>query len=76
MSLAVDIFFSIDIMIPCLWKTIFSIDCPACGLTRSTIKLIKFDFSGAFQQNPLVYIVIPAILFYLYKDFKRHIDNN
>lgn len=71
-SMLVNILFSVDIMIPCVWKTIFDIECPACGLSRSAIKLIQFDFVAAYKQNPLIFIVLPAFTYYLYTDFRKY----
>ena len=68
-ALFLKIEFSIDILVPCLWKTIFHFNCPGCGLTHALIKLIAFDFYGAFKVNPLIFIVLPAGVFYIVLDF-------
>lgn len=60
-----------DICIPCLWKTVFGFECPGCGLTTALTKLMQFNFSGAINANPLIFIIAPAILFFLMKDFKN-----
>ncbi len=59
----------IDICIPCFWKTIFGFKCPSCGLTSAFIHLIKFEFAGANESNKLIFIVLPAITYFLYADF-------
>lgn len=61
----------VDITIPCLWTKIFGIHCPGCGLTRAAICLIKLQPIGAFHANPLIYIVAPAIIYYIIIDFLR-----
>jgi hypothetical protein len=61
---------SLDICIPCLWKTLFGIPCPGCGLTSAYIHLLEFDWGGAFRANPLVFIVVPAGVFYGIRDFR------
>lgn len=44
----------------CLFKSVFSIPCPGCGLTRGFRCLFKGDIIGAFEYNILV---IPIFLF-------------
>ena len=41
----------------CLIKHITNVPCPSCGSTRSIISLIKGDFIGALNLNPLGYII-------------------
>jgi len=65
------IFTGIDICIPCIWKKIFGITCPGCGLTTAFISLLKFDFKGAYEANRLIFILIPFALYYLITDFKK-----
>ncbi|NDB34138.1 MAG: DUF2752 domain-containing protein [Flavobacteriia bacterium] len=62
----------IDICIPCLWHTFFDFHCPGCGLTRAFIELLKFNPRGAFGQNPLIFLVLPAILFFSYQDVSTY----
>lgn len=61
----------VDITIPCLFTSIFGFHCPGCGLTTATIELIQLKPVAAFQANPLVYIVVPAILFYVISDYLK-----
>ena len=70
-SILLKIIFSIDILIPCLWKTIFHIECPGCGLTRAFIDILHCNFIDAFNDNPLIFIVLPLGIFYLYFDFMK-----
>jgi len=70
------IFAKVDILIPCIWHTLFDIRCPGCGLTRAFIHLLSFDFSAAWDSNPLIYIVFPGITYYVIKDFVRFVKNN
>lgn len=76
-SILVKILFSIDILIPCLWKSIFHVECPGCGLTRSFIELLHCNFLGAYKYNPLIFIVLPAALYYIYNsivEIRRKLD--
>ena len=61
----------IDICIPCLWTTIFHVHCPGCGLTTAAINLMKLDFTGAWEANPLAFAVLPAIAYFAVMDFLR-----
>lgn len=36
--------------------------CPACGLTRAGVKLLKLDFSGAFLMHPFIYPIMMLVL--------------
>lgn len=71
-SSLVRIFFGIDIGIPCLWKSIFGINCPGCGLTTAFISLLEFDFEEAFRINWLIFIILPIGMVYVFLDFCKH----
>lgn len=57
--------------IPCVYKTLFGLNCFGCGLTTACIKLFQFDFIGAFNSNFLIYPLILIIPFVVIKDFKE-----
>lgn len=61
----------IDICIPCVFKTIFNVECPGCGLTRAFIHLLEFDFVGAYHSNALIFIVLPVAFYFLINDFRK-----
>ncbi len=71
-SVVLQMAFSVNIMIPCLWKTIFNIKCPGCGLTTALISLIRFDIASAYSANPLIFVVLPSVIFYIIKDYRRY----
>ena len=71
-SIVLQMAFSVNIMIPCLWKTLFHTECPGCGLTTALISLLRFDIAGAYSANPLIFIVLPSVIFYIIKDFRRY----
>lgn len=62
---------SLDILIPCLWKSIFHFNCLGCGLTTAMLKILHLDFYGALQANPLIYLILPAGLLYVIHDFLK-----
>lgn len=41
------------INVECLFKKIFHISCPGCGLTRSFRSILNLDFTNAFKYNIL-----------------------
>jgi Protein of unknown function (DUF2752) len=45
-------------MIPCLFKTLFGIECLGCGLQRAIALMLKGDFIKAFHMYPAVYLVL------------------
>ena len=49
--------------VPCLFKTLFSIPCPGCGLTRAFKELFKLNISKAIYYNILS---IPLFIFLIY----------
>ena len=50
----------------CLFKSIFDISCPGCGLTRSFRSILNFDLYNAFKYNilgiPLFILCIVTII--------------
>ena len=60
----------------CIFKKLFSLPCPTCGLTRAIISIFYLDFVGAFKLNilsiPLVFsFSLFCILYLIYLIFKR-----
>lgn len=48
----------------CLSKSLASIECYACGLTRGVMHFIHLDFEVAWNYNKLTFIVIPLLFLY------------
>ena len=42
-----------NLHIPCIFKKIFHIPCPSCGMTRSFISIINLNFKKAIYYNIL-----------------------
>ncbi len=38
--------------------------CPACGLTRASLALLRLDFADAISLHPLVFVVTPLLALY------------
>lgn len=61
--------FNKDIGIPCLWTLIFNSNCWGCGLTHAFYSCLRFDFLSAWNENPLIFVVIPAAAYFIFKDW-------
>jgi hypothetical protein len=60
-----------DVGIPCLFTLIFGVHCWGCGMTHAAIALVKFQFEEAWNENPLVVIVLPLLTFTVIQDFLK-----
>ncbi|HXA01144.1 MAG TPA: DUF2752 domain-containing protein [Cytophagaceae bacterium] len=69
LSLLLYTFLEINICIPCLFTLFFGHHCWGCGMTHAILELIKLNFTGAYDENPLVFIVLPAGIYYIAQDF-------
>ena len=46
-------------LLPCAYKSLFGIDCPACGIQRSLISLLNGDLQESFfLYPPLLFVLI------------------
>ncbi len=51
----------------CLIKSLFGIECPVCGVTRSVLSMFHFNFPLSFQYHPLgpfVFLLLMLSLVY------------
>ena len=60
-----------DVFPSCLFSLITGWHCPGCGLTRAGIACLHGDLPSAWRLNPLIFVVVPAILFYGASDFRK-----
>ena len=51
--------------IPCLFKTIFKLPCPACGTTRAIKEILHFNIIKSFSYNILTFALIITLLILL-----------
>lgn len=51
----------IDTGTRCVYKNLFGIPCPGCGMTRSYLHLLKGEWKEAFYDHPL-FILVPVIV--------------
>ena len=45
----------------CLYRNLFGIDCPTCGMTRAFSSVLHGHLLAAWNYNHLVSIVFPAL---------------
>ena len=65
----------INLYIPCPIKFITGLYCLGCGITRMILSILKWDLYQAFRYNPLVFILMPFIIFYFLEIFISKIYN-
>ncbi len=54
--------------ITCPIKFLTGISCAGCGMSRAFLSALKLDFVSAFHFHPLFWLVIPAVLIFIFKD--------
>ena len=47
--------------IPCLFRQLFSINCPSCGATRSALSIMSGDLGAAIEFNPVFTLALYPI---------------
>jgi len=48
---------------PSMW--LFGLPCPACGMTRAALQLLRLNFVQAFNYNPAIFLVPFAVYAYI-----------
>ena len=51
----------------CPFYLLTGIYCPGCGAGRCVMALLHLDLYAAFRFNPLMFITLPFVLYYLLK---------
>lgn len=59
------------LMLPCLNKQLFGIDCLGCGLQRSLLLLFQGEFHAAFVLYPAIYTILLLLFFLLFNSFRK-----
>ena len=52
------------IAIPCIFRELTGYKCPGCGITHLFFDLFNLRFKEAFNDNQLVFILLPFIIIY------------
>ena len=53
--------------IPCLFRFVFHLKCPGCGITHMLLALGRGDFQGAFYSHPVLFCFSPFLGWILLK---------
>ncbi len=61
------LFSEFGIKIPCIFNTITGLLCPACGISRMCVSILKGNFYDAFYYNKLIFLLIPVFIFWFIK---------
>lgn len=48
----------------CIFKNLFGVPCPGCGLTRGFISILRLDFKSALRYNILSVPIFAALVIY------------
>jgi len=70
-SVLLYLFANIDVLPPCLFKSVFGITCFGFGLTKAFIQLLYFDISGAYHSNPIIFLMFPLLVYIVFNDFNK-----
>ncbi|RKS42698.1 uncharacterized protein DUF2752 [Gillisia mitskevichiae] len=63
-----------ELLLPCLNKQLFGLECYGCGGQRSVLLLLKGDFHAAFIMFPAIYpilILLGFVIFNLFYKFQK-----
>ena len=52
----------------CPIRAITGVPCPTCGITRSTLALLRLDFQESFYYHPLTIPIYFVLWFAIHKD--------
>ncbi|MDR0742806.1 MAG: DUF2752 domain-containing protein, partial [Tannerella sp.] len=59
----------------CPVYTITGYKCPGCGSQRAFYNLFQGNFATAFMYNPLMFLLVPYILFGIYIEYIANLSN-
>ena len=63
-------YLGVGFTIPCVFTTLLDVRCPGCGLTTAAVALAHLDPVTAFDANPLIFVVAPALPVYVWFSFR------
>lgn len=56
----------------CTFKLLTGYDCPGCGSQRALHAMLHGDVAAAWHFNPMVFVAVPAAVYYLVLEAFRH----
>ena len=60
-----------DLLLPCLNKKIFGVECLGCGIQRATVLFFRGEFMEALKMYPAIYTLFILILFLVFNLFVK-----
>lgn len=45
-------------VLPCAWRAVTGLPCPGCGMTRSTLALLRGDWQQSLRDNALTWVLL------------------
>ena len=60
------ILFAFYLKLPCIWKYLFGVPCPGCGMTRAVFSAINGDFGASFSFHPMVFSLPLLLLYFIF----------
>lgn len=60
-----------EILLPCLNKQLFGLDCLGCGAQRAFILVFQGEFSSALKMYPAIYTILFLLLFLIVNLFLK-----
>lgn len=57
--------------IPCPFRLLTGLKCPGCGVTTMLVDLMKLDVLGAYEANPILFLLLaPSLLLVVLLEWK------
>ena len=50
------------ISVPCIFHLLTGLKCPSCGVTDMCMALLRFDFTAAWNANPVMLCLLPVFV--------------
>ena len=63
---AVIIALAFYLKLPCIWRFLFKVPCPGCGMTRAVYSVLCGDMAAAFSLHPMVFSLPLLFLYFLF----------
>jgi len=60
----------------CLFRNLFGIQCPGCGMVKAISSIFHGDFKRAFHYNKLIVIVFPLLCYTWLRSVTAELRNN